>query len=150
LAPNYLLVDGTVPRTKLVEVLSRIKGLSEESGYPIANLLHAGDGNLHPSILFDERKPGDTEAILKIGGEILKICVEAGGVLSGEHGIGLEKQEYMPFMFTDDDLEAMARLKPAFDTRDLLNPAKIFPTGASCNEIAFSGAVSRAGPDAWI
>ena len=150
LAPNYLLVDGTVPRTKLVEVLSRIKALSEESGYPIANLLHAGDGNLHPSILFDERKPGDTEAILKIGGEILKICVEAGGVLSGEHGIGLEKQEYMPFMFTDDDLEAMARLKPAFDTRDLLNPAKVFPTGASCNEIAFSGAVSRAGPDAWI
>lgn len=150
LAPNYLLVDGTVPRTKLVEVLSRIKQLSEETGYPIANLLHAGDGNLHPSILFDERKPGDTEAILKIGGDILKICVEAGGVLSGEHGIGLEKQEYMPFMFTDDDLEAMARLKPAFDTRDLLNPAKIFPTGASCNEIAFGGAISRAGPDAWI
>ena len=150
LAPNYLLVDGTVPRTNLVEVLAQIRDLSQRSGYPIANLLHAGDGNLHPSVLFDERKPGDTQKALAIGGEILKMCVEAGGVLSGEHGIGLEKQEYMPFMFNDDDMEAMARLKPAFDTRDMLNPAKIFPTGASCNEIAFAGAVARAGAGAWI
>ena len=150
LAPNYLLVDGTVPRTKLVEVLSQIRQLSRDSGFPIANLLHAGDGNLHPSVLFDERKPGDTQKALALGGEILKMCVDAGGVLSGEHGIGLEKQEYMHFMFNDDDLEAMARLKPAFDTRDMLNPAKIFPTGASCNEVAFAGAVSRAGADAWI
>ena len=150
LAPNYLLVDGTVPRTNLVEVLSQIRDLSQRSGYPIANLLHAGDGNLHPSVLFDERKPGDTQKALAIGGEILKMCVEAGGVLSGEHGIGLEKQEYMPYMFNDDDMEAMARLKPAFDTRDMLNPAKIFPTGASCNEIAFAGAVARAGAGAWI
>lgn len=150
LAPNYLLVDGTVPRTNLVEVLAQIRELSQRSGYPIANLLHAGDGNLHPSVLFDERKPGDTQKALAIGGEILKMCVEAGGVLSGEHGIGLEKQEYMPYMFNDDDMEAMARLKPAFDTRDMLNPAKIFPTGASCNEIAFAGAVARAGVGAWI
>ena len=150
LAPNYLLVDGTVPRTKLVEVLSQIRNLSQQSGFPIANLLHAGDGNLHPSVLFDERKPGDTQKALALGGEILKMCVDAGGVLSGEHGIGLEKQEYMPFMFNDDDLEAMARLKPAFDTRDLLNPAKIFPTGASCNEVAFAGAIARAGAGAWI
>lgn len=152
LAPNYLLVDGTVPRTNLVQVLSQIRELSQTSGYPIANLLHAGDGNLHPSVLFDERKPGDTQKALAIGGEILKMCVDAGGVLSGEHGIGLEKQEYMHFMFNDHDMEAMARLKPAFDTRDLLNPAKIFPTGASCNEIAFSGAISRAGAGAgaWI
>lgn len=150
LAPNYFLVDGTVPRTKLVEVLSRIKGLSQETGFPIANLLHAGDGNLHPSVLFDERNPGDTEKVLKIGGEILKICVEAGGVLSGEHGIGLEKQEYMPLMFTDDDMEAMARLKPSFDTADVFNPAKIFPTGASCVDAVMKGAISRAGPDAWI
>ena len=150
LAPNYLLVDGTVPRTQLVQVLSQIRQLSRDSGYPIANLLHAGDGNLHPSVLFDERKPGDTQKALALGGEILKMCVDAGGVLSGEHGIGLEKQEYMPFMFNDDDMEAMARLKPAFDTRDLFNPAKIFPTGASCNEVAFAGAISRAGADAWI
>ena len=135
---------------RLVEVLSQIRELSRQSGYPIANLLHAGDGNLHPSVLFDERKPGDTQKALAIGGEILKMCVDAGGVLSGEHGIGLEKQEHMPFMFNDDDMEAMARLKPAFDTRDLLNPAKIFPTGASCNEVAFAGAIARAGADAWI
>ena len=81
LAPNYFLVDGTVPRTKLVEVLSRIKELSRETGFPIANLLHAGDGNLHPSVLFDERNLGDTEKVLKIGGDILEICVEVGGVL---------------------------------------------------------------------
>ena len=118
LAPNYYLVDGTVPRTKLVEVLARIRQISQRTGYPIANLLHAGDGNLHPSVLFDERKPGDTEMALEIGGEILKLCVEVGGVLSGEHGIGLEKQEFMPIMFSEEDLDVMARLKPAFATND--------------------------------
>ena len=102
LAPNYYLVDGTIPRTKLMEVLSEITAISERFGLPIANLLHAGDGNLHPSVLYDERKPGETRRALDAGGEILKLCVEAGGALSGEHGIGLEKQEYMPLMFTDD------------------------------------------------
>ena len=150
LAPNYYLVDGTVPRTKLVEVLGRVRELSAESGFPIANLLHAGDGNLHPSVLFDERKPGETRRVLDVGGEILRVCVEAGGVLSGEHGIGLEKQEYMPLMFTDDDMEVMARLKPAFATNDMFNPAKIFPTGASCSDLSRSAAVARAGADAWI
>ena len=150
LAPNYYLVDGTVPRTKLVEVLARIQEMSKESGFPIANLLHAGDGNLHPCVLFDERRPGDTQRALEIGGEILKLCVEVGGVLSGEHGIGLEKQEYMPLMFNNDDLEAMAKLKPAFDTNDMFNPAKIFPTGAKCGELSRSAAIAKAGPDAWI
>ena len=150
LAPNYLLVDGTVPRTRLVEVLSRIKGISERTGYPIANLLHAGDGNLHPSVLFDERKPGDTEAALAIGGEILEMCVEVGGVLSGEHGIGLEKQEHMPLMFTDADMEAMARLRPSFATNSLFNPGKIFPTGSSCADVAQAAAIQRIGPGAWV
>ncbi len=150
LAPNYYLVDGTVPRTRLVDVLRQIQQLSERTGYPIANLLHAGDGNLHPSILFDERKPGDTERVLEIGGEILKICVEAGGVLSGEHGIGLEKQEYMPLMFSEDDMEAMARLKLAFATSELFNPAKVFPTGSPCADVRRLAAFARAGPDAWI
>ena len=136
LAPNYLLVDGTIPRTRLVEVLSRVREISERYGLPIANLLHAGDGNLHPCVLFDERKPGDTERTLEIGGEILKLCLDVGGVLSGEHGIGLEKQEYMDLMFTDEDLEAMAGLKPAFATEDLFNPGKVFPTGASCGDVA--------------
>ncbi len=151
LAPNYYLVDGTVPRTRLVEVLSRIKDISRRTGYPIANLLHAGDGNLHPSVLFDERKPGDTEAALAIGGEILELCVEVGGVLSGEHGIGLEKQEYMPLMFSEADMEAMALLRPSFSTNNMLNPGKIFPTGSSCADIAQQmGAIRRAGHGAYI
>ncbi len=150
LAPNYLLVDGTVPRTRLVEVLSRINDISERTGYPIANLLHAGDGNLHPSVLFDERKPGDTENALKIGGEILELCVEVGGVLSGEHGIGMEKQEYMPLMFTDADMEAMAGLRPAFETNSMFNPGKIFPTGSTSADLLQSGAIQRVGPGAYI
>ena len=150
LAPNYLLVDGTVPRTRLVEVLSQIKNISRRTGYPIANLLHAGDGNLHPSILFDERKPGDTETVLKIGGEILELCVEVGGVLSGEHGIGLEKQEHMPLMFTEADMEAMALLRPSFSTDSLFNPGKIFPSGSSCADFSQAAAIQRAGPGAYI
>jgi|TARA_Y100000310_G_scaffold304267_1_gene343250 glycolate oxidase len=148
LAPNYFLVDGTVPRTKLVEVLSRIRQMSVDTGYPIANLLHAGDGNLHPSVLFDQRKPGDIESALEIGGKILEMCVEVGGVLSGEHGIGLEKQQYMPLMFNESDLDAMARLKPAFATNDILNPGKVFPSGASCGEFSQMAAVAKAGPGA--
>ena len=150
LAPNYLLVDGTVPRTRLVETLGRIRAISERTGYPIANLLHAGDGNLHPSILFDERKPGDTEAALAIAGEILELCVEVGGVLSGEHGIGLEKLEYMPLMFTDADMDAMARLDPAFAVNGMFNPGKIFPTGATGVAAVQTAAIMRAGPGAYI
>ena len=150
LAPNYLLMDGTIPRTRLVDVLVQINEMSRRSGFPIANLLHAGDGNLHPCILFDQRNPGATQRVSELGGEILKVCVEAGGVLSGEHGIGLEKQEYMPLMFTDDDMEAMARLKPAFATGYLLNPGKVFPTGASCSDVSQARAVARVGADAFI
>ena len=150
LAPNYYLADGTIPRTRLVEVLARIKEISQESGFPIANLLHAGDGNLHPSVLFDERRPGDTERVMEIGGEILRLCVEAGGVLSGEHGIGLEKQEHMPLMFTDDDMEAMSKLKPAFATGLRFNPGKVFPTGASCSDVRQAAAIARAGSEAYI
>ena len=150
LAPNYYLVDGTIPRTKLMKVLSRITEIGKKYGLPIANLLHAGDGNLHPSVLYDERRPGETDRALKAGGEILALCVESGGVLSGEHGIGLEKQEYMPLMFTDDDMEVMARLKPAFATEDMLNPGKIFPTGSPHARLSQSGAVSKAGAGAYI
>ena len=149
-APNYLLVDGTVPRTKLVEVLSKIRQMSVDTGYPIANLLHAGDGNLHPSVLFDERIPGDTKRALEIGGEILKLCVEVGGVLSGEHGIGLEKQDYMPLMFSEADLDVMAKLKPSFATDDMLNPGKVFPTGATCGDVRQAAAIARVGPGAYV
>ena len=150
LAPNYYLVDGTIPRTKLVEVITEINNISERTGYPIANLLHAGDGNLHPSILFDERKPGDTENILKIGAEILKVCVDAGGVLSGEHGIGLEKQEQMPLMFTDEDMAAMTMLKSAFRADDRFNPGKVFPKGSGCGDITQARAIAKLGPGAYI
>ena len=150
LAPNYYLVDGTIPRTKLVEVLAEIGRISERSGLPIANLLHAGDGNLHPSVLFDERKPGETQRVLEVGGEILKLCVDVGGVLSGEHGIGLEKQQYMHLMFTEEDLVAMAKLKPAFATNDMFNPGKIFPTGASCFDGSQAGAIARTGAGAYV
>ena len=150
LAPNYYLVDGTIPRTRLMEVLRRIGEISVESGLPIANLLHAGDGNLHPSVLFDERKPDETRRALAAGGEILKLCVESGGVLSGEHGIGLEKQEYMPLMFTGDDMEAMARLLPAFETGGRLNPGKVFPKGEGMAQIFHSGAVAKTGAGAFI
>ena len=150
LAPNYLLTDGTVPRTKLVEALARVREISESSGLLIANVLHAGDGNLHPCVLFDERKPGDTQRALDVGGEILKMCVGLGGVLSGEHGIGLEKQEYMPLMFTDEDMEAMAKLKPAFAADNVFNPGKIFPTEASCVDVSGSAAIARTGAGAYI
>jgi len=150
LAPNYLLVDGTVPRTKLVEVLSKIRQMSVDTGYPIANLLHAGDGNLHPSVLFDERIPGDAKRALEIGGEILELCVEVGGVLSGEHGIGLEKQDHMPLMFNESDLAVMAKLKPSFATEDSLNPGKVFPTGATCGDVRQAAAIARVGPGAYV
>ena len=129
LAPNYYLVDGTVPRTKLMEVLREVGRVAEESGLPIANLLHAGDGNLHPLILFDERKPGDTERALEAGGKILEVCLDAGGVLSGEHGIGMEKQEYMPLMFSQEDMDAMAKLKPAFGSGRCSIPARYSQRG---------------------
>ena len=150
LAPSYYLVDGTIPRTKLLEVMAKIKDISARSGFPIANVLHAGDGNLHPSILFDERKPGETRRALEVGGEILKLCVEVGGALSGEHGIGMEKQEYMPLMFSEDDMEAMGRLKPAFGAGDLFNPGKVFPRGQSGPELLQAAAIARAGAGAFI
>ena len=150
LAPNYYLVDGTVPRTKLMEVLREVEKVAEESGLPIANLLHAGDGNLHPLILFDERKPGDTDRALEAGGKILEICLDAGGVLSGEHGIGLEKQEYMPLMFSQEDMDAMAQLKPAFGSEEMFNPGKIFPTGASHGARHPEGGFAKTAANAFV
>ena len=150
LAPNYYLVDGTVPRTKLMEVLREVGRVAEESGLPIANLLHAGDGNLHPLILFDERKPGDTERALEAGGKILEVCLDAGGVLSGEHGIGMEKQEYMPLMFSQEDMDAMVKLKPAFGSGEMFNPGKIFPTGASHGGRHPKGGFAKTAANAFV
>ena len=128
IAPNYFLVDGTVPRTKLAPVLSEVNRLSKKYGLVVANVLHAGDGNLHPCIIFDQQIPGDTEKALSLGGDILKICVENGGVLSGEHGIGYEKKEYMPLLFSNHDMNHMKNLKVIFDKNNLFNPGKIFPS----------------------
>jgi glycolate oxidase len=133
-----------------MEVLTRITGIGDKYGLSIANLLHAGDGNLHPSILFDERDSDQLQRTMDAGAEILELCVGVGGVLSGEHGIGLEKQEYMPLMFSEADMEAMAKLGPAFATDGRLNPGKIFPTGKSSTHVPHAGAVARSGSGAFI
>ena len=129
LAPNYYLVDGVVPRTKLTQVLRQVSQISEKYSVPIANVLHAGDGNLHPCLLFDERKPGALETIIEAGAEVMKVCVDAGGTLTGEHGVGLEKKELMPLVYTQEDMEAMLRVREAFAPENRLNPGKIFPDG---------------------
>ena len=128
LAPNYYLQDGVVPRTLLPEVLQTVQAASEKYDLPIANVAHAGDGNLHPCIVFDERIPGQTEKVIAAGADILWKCVQVGGTLSGEHGVGLEKQAYMSWLFGPADFAAMRRLKRAFDPDGRLNPGKVFPT----------------------
>jgi len=127
LAPNYYVLDGTVPRTRLPEVLRQVGEVGKKYGFRIANVFHAGDGNLHPNILFDARQPGEIERALEAGGEIMRICVDAGGTITGEHGIGTEKRKFMHWLFSDDDLEAMRRLKTVFGAGDFFNPGKIFP-----------------------
>jgi glycolate oxidase len=145
LRPNYYLVDGVVPRTKLRQVMGKIANLAAELDVLIANVFHAGDGNLHPCILFDEREPGAVEKTIAAGEKILELCVEAGGALSGEHGIGIEKQAYMGLMYNRDDLEAMAKLKPAFGAGEFFNPSKVFPTGRDLHGAAYRGAIRKTG-----
>jgi len=128
LAPNYYVLDGTVPRSKLPQVLRQVNEVGRRYGFRIANVFHAGDGNLHPNILFDEREPGVVERVLDAGREIMRLCVEAGGTITGEHGIGLEKRSYMPWIFSEVDMAAMTRLKAAFRVGELFNPCKLFPT----------------------
>lgn len=136
MSPNYFVQDGVIPRTKLAGVLKKIEALSERSGYPIANVFHAGDGNLHPLILYDESVEGAFEEVEKVGGEILTLCVEAGGSISGEHGIGADKNCYMPQMFNAVDLETMQYVREAFNEKGLANPGKLFPTPRTCGEAA--------------
>lgn len=125
--PNYYLQDGVIPRTRLAEVLRTVAEVSERYQLPIANVFHAGDGNLHPCLVFDQRIPGETQKVVAAGADILRKCVEVGGTLSGEHGVGLEKQAYMSWIFSEADLGAMRRAKAAFDPEERLNPGKIFP-----------------------
>ena len=129
IAPNLYLADGVVPRTRLTEVLARVGQIGEQYGITIANVFHAGDGNLHPCMLFDERQPGEMDRVLEASGEVLKVCVEAGGTLTGEHGVGLEKKEYMPLVYSQADMEAMLQVRQAFAPANRLNPGKVFPDG---------------------
>ena len=128
-------MDGTIPRGKLPEALARIRDLSEKYDLRVANVFHAGDGNLHPLILYDANKPGEMDRAEAFGADILRVCVELGGVLTGEHGVGIEKRDLMPEMFSEIDLNQQQRLKCAFDAQGLLNPGKVFPTLHRCAEL---------------
>src|SRR6187401_147564 len=135
ISPDYYCMDGTIPRAHLPLVLKRMKEMSAKYGLRVANVFHAGDGNLHPLILYDANIPGELEPTEEFGAEILKLCVEVGGVLTGEHGVGVEKRDLMPAMFSAIDLNQQQRLKCAFDTEGLLNPGKVFPTLHRCAEL---------------
>ena len=135
IAPDYYVMDGTIPRRCLSEVLTRISELSTEYGLQVANVFHAGDGNLHPLILYDANVPGELERTEEMGAKILKLCVEVGGVLTGEHGVGVEKRDLMGEMFSEIDLKQQQRVKCAFDAEHLLNPGKVFPTLHRCAEL---------------
>jgi glycolate oxidase subunit GlcD len=135
ISPDMVVMDAVIPRTRLPEVLVEIYRISDRYSLPVANVFHAGDGNLHPLILFDSRRADQVDKILDMGGDIMKVCVEAGGSLSGEHGIGIEKKEFMDLVFNETDLEVMMRVKNVFNPAGLLNPSKIFPTRRSCTEI---------------
>jgi glycolate oxidase len=134
-SPNYYVQDGVVPRTRLPEVLKRIRQLEAESGLRIGNVFHAGDGNLHPLICYDEKIPGQAERAEAVAAEILTYCIEAGGSLTGEHGIGADKACHMPRMFGEADLALMQRVRAAFDPHGLCNPGKVFPTPRLCGEV---------------
>ncbi len=143
--PNYYLHDGVVPRTQLPEVLRQVSAIGEHYRLPVANVFHAGDGNLHPNILFDIREKGIMPQVERAGEEMLHACVELGGTLSGEHGIGLEKSAFMPWIFSPDDLDAMRSVKQLLDPAGLLNPGKIFPgPDKAVRAPARSGATSEA------
>ncbi|WEK46279.1 MAG: FAD-linked oxidase C-terminal domain-containing protein [Candidatus Andeanibacterium colombiense] len=135
IAPDYYCMDGTIPRKRLREVLERIGEYSREFGLEVANVFHAGDGNLHPLILYDANRPGELDRAEQFGNAILRLCVEVGGVLTGEHGVGVEKRDLMPEMFTETDLKHQQRVKCAFDPELLLNPGKVFPQLHRCAEL---------------
>jgi glycolate oxidase len=135
LSPDYYCMDGTIPRNKLPLVLKRMNEMSAQYGLGVANVFHAGDGNLHPLIMYDANNPGELEKAEEFGADILKLCVEVGGVLTGEHGVGVEKRDLMPAMFTEEDLNQQQRVKCAFDPDGLLNPGKVFPQLHRCAEL---------------
>jgi glycolate oxidase len=151
LRPHYHIQDGVVPRSKLTEVLRVTEEVAARYNLLIVNIFHAGDGNLHPLLLFDVREPGVRERAVAAGEEILRACVDAGGTISGEHGIGIEKRDYMAWIYTPEDIAAMLELRAAFDPRNVMNPCKQLPTGASCGDIKHAKGAARAmAAGAWI
>jgi glycolate oxidase len=148
LAPNYYVQDGVVPRSQLPEMMRRVAAISKQFNLRIANVFHAGDGNLHPNILFDMRAPGELDRVIEAGAATLRACIELGGSITGEHGVGLEKKAYIGLLFNEADLDAMSRVRRAFDPAGRFNPAKLFPTPASCGEIRMQPAQIPAG--LWI
>jgi glycolate oxidase len=145
--PNYYLHDTVIPRTKLVEVLDRVYDIAARHDLLVMNVFHAGDGNLHPLLVYDAREPGVLERVHAAGAEIVEVSLAAGGVLSGEHGIGLEKRKFMAQQFTADDLDHQNRLRRAFDPDACLNPGKVLPTGASCGDVQHLDRVPSGG---WV
>jgi glycolate oxidase len=135
ISSSFYVQDGVIPRTRIPETLRFIQNVSERFGLQIANVFHAGDGNLHPMILFDARDRGQYRKVVQAGAEILEFCVSLGGSLTGEHGIGMEKNELMPLLFTEDDLTVMGKIKTVFNPDGRLNPSKVFPTTKGCGEI---------------
>ena len=135
ISPDYIVQDGVIPRTALPEVLKAIADLSQSSGVRVANVFHAGDGNLHPLVLFDETKDGESEAAEKVSAAILDLCIGHGGSITGEHGVGVDKAQYMPRMFSEDDLDTMQLVRCAFDPAGVSNPGKVFPTPRLCGEV---------------
>jgi glycolate oxidase len=136
IAPNYYIQDACVPRTRLPDVMHAIEAIATEYALPVGNVFHAGDGNLHPLLIFDRRERHQVEAVVDAGTEILRTCIEMGGTISGEHGIGYEKRETLSLVFSPSDLAAMGRVRDVFDPAHGFNPDKIFPTGAMCGEVS--------------
>jgi len=134
ISPDYLVQDGVIPRSRLPEVLREIANISRKYGLRIANIFHAGDGNLHPLVLFDASQPGETERALAAGSECLKACAAVGGSITGEHGVGLEKKEEMRFIFSDEEILAQTAIRDVFNPKNLLNAGKLFPTPGRCVE----------------
>ena len=139
ISPNYLVQDGVIPRTALPKVLSEIERMGAAAGLRVANVFHAGDGNIHPILLFDERDPDQVKRVLQASHEILEECVRCGGSVTGEHGIGVEKIDFMPKLFTPEDLDVMLRLRSAFNPDNRCSPAKMFPTAGACIEPSKAG-----------
>jgi glycolate oxidase len=139
ISPTFYTMDGVVPRTRLADVLDRVDAVAADLGLPIASVFHAGDGNIHPLLLFDSDEEGVRERVHEAARRILEVCVEAGGSLTGEHGIGVEKQPFVPLQFSRTDVAIWERLKSVFDPDELCNPGKLFPTPGQCMELTARG-----------